>query len=57
MDNGGNLVYQVKAGPSRAMIKDLAIVASSPSGRCDGDLVAHNVLCWVGATVVLGVGP
>jgi hypothetical protein len=30
MDNGGNLVYQVKAGPSRAMIKDLAIVASSP---------------------------
>src|SRR5688572_19431826 len=30
MDNGGNLVYQVKAGPSRAMMKDLAIVASSP---------------------------
>jgi hypothetical protein len=30
MDSGGNLVYQVKAGPSRAMIKDLAIVASSP---------------------------
>jgi hypothetical protein len=30
MDNDGNLVYQVKAGPSRAMIKDLAIVASSP---------------------------
>jgi hypothetical protein len=27
MDNGGNLVYQVKAGPSRAMMKDLAIVA------------------------------
>jgi hypothetical protein len=30
MDNGGNLVYQVKVGPSRAMMKDLAIVASSP---------------------------
>jgi hypothetical protein len=30
MDNGGILVYQVKAGPSRAMMKDLAIVASSP---------------------------
>jgi hypothetical protein len=30
MDNGGNLVYQVKAGPSRAMMKDLTIVASSP---------------------------
>jgi hypothetical protein len=30
MDNGGNLVYQVRAGPSRAMMKDLAIVASSP---------------------------
>jgi hypothetical protein len=30
MDNGGNLVYQVKAGPTRAMIKGLAIVASSP---------------------------
>jgi hypothetical protein len=31
MDNGGNLVYQVKAGPSRAMMKDLAIVVSSRS--------------------------
>jgi hypothetical protein len=30
MDNGGNLVYQVKVGPSMAMIKDLAIVVSSP---------------------------
>jgi hypothetical protein len=30
MDNGGSLVYQVRAGPSRAMMKDLAIVASSP---------------------------
>jgi hypothetical protein len=30
MDNGGNLEYHVKAGPSRAMMKDLAIVASSP---------------------------
>jgi hypothetical protein len=30
MDNGGNLVYQVKARPSRAMMKDLAIVVSSP---------------------------
>jgi hypothetical protein len=30
MDNGGNLVYQVRTGPSRAMMKDLAIVASSP---------------------------
>jgi hypothetical protein len=30
MDSGGNLVYQVKVGPSRAMMKDLAIVASSP---------------------------
>jgi hypothetical protein len=30
MDNRGNLVYQVRAGPSRAMMKDLAIVASSP---------------------------
>jgi hypothetical protein len=30
MDSGGNLVYQVKTGPSSAMIKDLAIVASSP---------------------------
>jgi hypothetical protein len=28
MDNGGNLVYQVRARPSRAMMKDLAIVAS-----------------------------
>jgi hypothetical protein len=30
MDSGGNLVYQVKAGPSSAMMKDLYIVASSP---------------------------
>jgi hypothetical protein len=30
MDNGGILVYQVRAGPSRAMMNDLAIVASSP---------------------------
>jgi hypothetical protein len=30
MDNKGNMVYQVKAGPSRAMMKDLSIVASSP---------------------------
>jgi hypothetical protein len=30
MDSGGNLVYEVKAGPSSAMMKDLAIVASSP---------------------------
>jgi hypothetical protein len=30
MDNGDNLVYQVRAGPSRAMMNDLAIVASSP---------------------------
>jgi hypothetical protein len=29
MESGGNLVYQVKAGPSSAMMKDLAIVASS----------------------------
>jgi hypothetical protein len=28
MDNGGNLVYQVRAGPSRAMMKELSIVAS-----------------------------
>ncbi len=26
MDNGGNLVYQVKAGPSRAMMKELALI-------------------------------
>jgi hypothetical protein len=26
----GNLVNQVRAGPSRAMMKDLAIVASPP---------------------------
>jgi hypothetical protein len=30
MDSGGNLVYQVKAGSSRAMMKDLAIMALSP---------------------------
>jgi hypothetical protein len=30
MDNGGNLVNQVSAGPSRAMMKDFAMVASSP---------------------------
>jgi hypothetical protein len=30
MDSGGNRVYQVKAGPSRTMMKDLAIMASSP---------------------------
>jgi hypothetical protein len=30
MDSGGNLVYQVKAGPSSAMMKDLAIVVLSP---------------------------
>jgi hypothetical protein len=30
MDSGGNLVYQVKVGPSSAMMKDLSIVASSP---------------------------
>jgi hypothetical protein len=30
MDNRGNLVYKVRAGPSRAMMNDLAIVASSP---------------------------
>jgi hypothetical protein len=30
MDSGGNLVYQVKAGPSSVMMKDLDIMASSP---------------------------
>jgi hypothetical protein len=30
MDIGGSLVYEVKAGPSRAIMKDLSIVASSP---------------------------
>jgi hypothetical protein len=30
MDNGGNLVYQFKAGPLSVMMKDLAIVVSSP---------------------------
>jgi hypothetical protein len=30
MDNGGNLMYQVKAEPSSAMVKDLAMVVSSP---------------------------
>jgi hypothetical protein len=30
MDRGGNLVYQVRARPSSAMMNDLAIVASSP---------------------------
>jgi hypothetical protein len=30
MDNGDSLVYQVRAGPSRAMMNDLAIETSSP---------------------------
>jgi hypothetical protein len=30
MDSCGSLIYQVKAGPSRAIMKDLGIVASSP---------------------------
>jgi hypothetical protein len=30
MDSGRNLVYRVRAGPWSAMIKDLAIVVSSP---------------------------
>jgi hypothetical protein len=30
MDSGGNQVYQVKAGPLSVMMKDLAIVVSSP---------------------------
>jgi hypothetical protein len=30
MDNGGNLVYQVKARPSSAMMKDLVMVVLSP---------------------------
>jgi hypothetical protein len=30
MDNDGSLVYQVKARPLRAMMNNLAIVASSP---------------------------
>jgi hypothetical protein len=30
IDNGGSLVYQVRARPSSAMMKDLAMVASSP---------------------------
>jgi hypothetical protein len=29
MDNGGNLVYQVKAGPSRAMMKDVGDLFST----------------------------
>jgi hypothetical protein len=29
MDSGGSLVNQVSAGPSRAMMKDFAIVAST----------------------------
>ena len=28
-----------------------------PSGRCNGDLITHDVLCWVSAAVVLGIGP
>jgi hypothetical protein len=30
MESGGNLMYQDKAGPSSVMMKELAIVASSP---------------------------
>jgi hypothetical protein len=30
MESGGNLMYQDKVGPLSAMMKDLAIVASSP---------------------------
>jgi hypothetical protein len=30
IDNGGSLVYYVRAGPSIAIMKDLAMVASSP---------------------------
>jgi hypothetical protein len=30
MDSGRNLVYHVRAGPSSAMMNDLAMVASSP---------------------------
>jgi hypothetical protein len=29
IESGGNLVYHVRAGPSSAMMKDLAMVASS----------------------------
>jgi hypothetical protein len=28
-----------------------------PSGRCNDDLITHDVLCWVSAVVVLGIGP
>jgi hypothetical protein len=28
-----------------------------PSGRCNGDLITHDVLCWVSVAVVLGIGP
>ena len=28
-----------------------------PSGRCNGDLITHYVWRWVGAAVVLGIGP
>jgi hypothetical protein len=30
IDSGGSLVYHVRAGPSSAMMNDLAMVASSP---------------------------
>jgi hypothetical protein len=30
IDSGDSLVYHVKAGPSSSMMKDLAMVASSP---------------------------
>jgi hypothetical protein len=28
-----------------------------PSGRCNSDLITHDVMCWVRAAVVLGIGP
>jgi hypothetical protein len=31
IDSGGSLLYHVKSGPSRAMMRDFTIVLSSPS--------------------------
>jgi hypothetical protein len=54
MDNGDNMVYQVKAGPSRAMIKDLAIVASSPSD--DATTTWYLIMYCAGSVLPLYLG-
>jgi hypothetical protein len=50
IDSGDNLVYQVRARPSSAMMKNLAMVASSPLE--DATVTWYLMMYWAGSMLV-----